>query len=66
MNSEERRPLLDSKNEACCVYRASVGKLERKGNVELYLLVCQDSFDETVGAIGMKTKCFMRRFVHFL
>ena len=44
------------KNEIWCMDLAFVDKLAKDNNGIKYLLVCQDMFDRTVDAKGMKTK----------
>ena len=44
------------KNEIWCMDLAYVDKLAKDNNGVKYLLVCQDLFDRTVDAKGMKTK----------
>ena len=44
------------KNEIWCMDLAYVDKLTKENNGVKYLLVCQDLFDRTVHAKGMKTK----------
>ena len=44
------------RNEVWCMDLAYVDKLAKENNGVKYLLVCQDLFDRTVNAKGMKTK----------
>ena len=44
------------RNEIWCTDLAYVDKLAKENNAVKYLLVCQDLFDRTVNAKGMKTK----------
>ena len=53
---QRMRAFATIKNEIWCMDLAYVDKLAKENNGVKFLLVCQDLFDRTVNAKGMKTK----------
>ena len=55
-NFKRMRAFARFRNEIWCMDFAYVDKLAKESNSVKYLLVCQDLFDRTVNAKGMKIK----------